>query len=70
VAGDLQDVESIYALKALLTGLGSSLHECRQDGALFDTSSPAAYRFNATIAGIETAPAILLVGTNPRWEAP
>jgi NADH-quinone oxidoreductase subunit G len=37
---------------------------------LFDTSSPAAYRFNATIAGIEAAAAILLVGTNPRWEAP
>jgi NADH-quinone oxidoreductase subunit G len=36
----------------------------------FDVSSPAAYRFNPTIAGIETAPAILLVGTNPRWEAP
>jgi NADH-quinone oxidoreductase subunit G len=70
VAGDLQDLESVYALKTLLNGLGSTLHECRQDGALFDTSSPAAYRFNATIAGIETAPAILLVGTNPRWEAP
>jgi NADH-quinone oxidoreductase subunit G len=26
--------------------------------------------FNSRIAGIETADAILLVGTNPRWEAP
>jgi NADH-quinone oxidoreductase subunit G len=70
VAGDLQDLESIYALKALLAAYGSSLHECRQDGAMLDASSPAAYRFNSTIAGIEAAPAILLVGTNPRWEAP
>ncbi|HEY0111991.1 MAG TPA: NADH-quinone oxidoreductase subunit NuoG [Allosphingosinicella sp.] len=70
IAGDLQDLESIYAAKALLGTYGSTLHECRQDGALFDTSSPAAYRFNATIAGIEAAPAILLIGTNPRWEAP
>ncbi|HEU0097185.1 MAG TPA: NADH-quinone oxidoreductase subunit NuoG [Allosphingosinicella sp.] len=70
IAGDLQDVESIFALKALLAAYGSNLHECRQDGARFDASSPAAYRFNATIAGIEAAPAILLVGTNPRWEAP
>jgi NADH-quinone oxidoreductase subunit G len=70
IAGDLQDLESLHALKALLNGLGSTLHECRQDGATFDVSSPAAYRFNSTIAGIETAPAILLVGTNPRWEAP
>jgi NADH-quinone oxidoreductase subunit G len=70
IAGDLQDLESMYATKALLRAYGSSLHECRQDGARFDVSSPGAYRFNATIAGIETAPVILLVGTNPRWEAP
>ncbi|WP_324750026.1 NADH-quinone oxidoreductase subunit NuoG [Sphingomonas sp. LY54] len=70
IAGDLQEVESVYATKALLQAYGSSLHECRQDGARFDVSSPASYRFNATIAGIEMAGAILLVGSNPRWEAP
>jgi NADH-quinone oxidoreductase subunit G len=69
IAGDLQELESVYAAKALLGAYGSSLHECRQDGALFDTSSPAAYRFNATIGGIEEGHAILLIGTNPRWEA-
>jgi NADH-quinone oxidoreductase subunit G len=70
VAGDLVEVEAVFALKALLESYGSTLHECRQDGARFDVSSPAAYRFTATIAGIEAASAILLVGTNPRWEAP
>ena len=70
IAGDLQEVESLYATQALLRSYGSSLHESRQDGAKFDVSSPASYRFNATIAGIETAGAILLVGANPRWEAP
>ncbi|MFL6845845.1 MAG: NADH-quinone oxidoreductase subunit NuoG [Allosphingosinicella sp.] len=70
IAGDLQDLESIYAMKKLVEALGSSLHECRQDGAIFETSTPAAYRFNATIAGVESAPAIFLIGTNPRWEAP
>ncbi|MGE5721252.1 MAG: NADH-quinone oxidoreductase subunit NuoG, partial [Sphingomonadales bacterium] len=70
IAGDLQDLESIHTLKALLGAYGSTLHECRQDGASFDVSSPAAYRFAATIAGIENAGAILLVGSNPRWEAP
>ncbi|HEY0085417.1 MAG TPA: NADH-quinone oxidoreductase subunit NuoG [Allosphingosinicella sp.] len=69
IAGDLQEVESVYAAKALLKAYGSTLHECRQDDARFDVSSPASYRFNATIAGIEEAPAILLIGTNPRWEA-
>jgi NADH-quinone oxidoreductase subunit G len=70
IAGDLQDLESMFALKKLLNAFGSSLHESRQDGAKIEVSTPAAYRFNSTIAGIETAPAVLLVGTNPRWEAP
>jgi NADH-quinone oxidoreductase subunit G len=70
IAGDLQDLESIYAMKALLGRFGSSLHECRQDGALFDVSHPAAYRFNSTISGIEDSRAILIVGANVRWEAP
>jgi NADH-quinone oxidoreductase subunit G len=69
LAGDLQDAESIYALKKLVNSLGSTLHESRVDGARFDVSHPRSYRFNATIAGIEEAGAILLVGTNPRWEA-
>ena len=30
----------------------------------------AGYLFNTTIAGIEQADACLLIGTNPRWEAP
>ena len=70
IAGDLQDLESLFAMKVLLRSLGSSLHECRQAGEMFDVSSPGAYRFQPTIAGIETAKAILLVGSNPRWEAP
>jgi NADH-quinone oxidoreductase subunit G len=68
IAGDLQDVESMYALKALL-GDGASL-ESRQLGEKFDVSNPGAYRFAPTIAGVESAKAILLVGSNPRWEAP
>src|SRR3546814_12726128 len=33
-------------------------------------SNLAAVNFNSSIAGIETADVILLVGTNLRWEAP
>ncbi|WP_207458532.1 NADH-quinone oxidoreductase subunit NuoG [Azospirillum sp. SYSU D00513] len=68
IAGDLVDVESTLALKELMTALGSANIDCRQDGALFDTSSRAGYLFNSTIAGVEQADVILLVGTNPRWE--
>ncbi len=69
VAGDLADCESIVALKDLMGKLGSKNLECRQDGAQFDVSEPSGYLFNTTIAGIEKADAILLVGTNPRTEA-
>jgi NADH-quinone oxidoreductase subunit G len=69
IAGDLVDVETMYAAKTLLASLGSNLLEGRQTGLAYDVSSLAAVNFNTTIAGIETADAILLVGTNPRWEA-
>ncbi|WP_439546027.1 NADH-quinone oxidoreductase subunit NuoG [Sandarakinorhabdus sp.] len=69
VVGDLNAVEDMVAFKDLLGALGSSRIECRQDGALFDTSEPAGWLFNSGLSGIETADAILLVGTNPRHEA-
>ncbi len=70
IAGDLCDAESMFALKGLLTGLGATNLECRQDGARLDPRCRAGYLFNTTIAGVEKADACLLVGTNPRWEAP
>ncbi|MBY8828268.1 NADH-quinone oxidoreductase subunit NuoG [Hephaestia mangrovi] len=70
VAGDLVDCETMYAAKALVTAMGGSLLEGRQTGMDYDTSSLAAVNFNTTIAGTEEADAILLVGTNLRWEAP
>lgn len=70
VAGDLADCESMYALKALMEQLGSKNLDCRQDGAQIDPSCRAGYLFNSTIAGIEQADALLLIGTDPRKEAP
>jgi len=69
IVGDLQAVEDMVALRDLLAGLGAGRIECRQDGALFDAGEPAGWLFNSGLAGIETADAILLVGTNPRHEA-
>ena len=69
LAGDLVDVEAMVALGDLMTALGSPHRDCRQDGARIDPAVPASYLFNSGIAGIEDADAILLVGTNPRWEA-
>jgi NADH-quinone oxidoreductase subunit G len=70
VAGDLVDCETMYAAKLLARSMGSSLLEGRQTGMDYDTSSLGAVNFNTTIAGTERADAILLVGTNLRWEAP
>ena len=70
VHGDLLDCETLYAAKALLASMGSTLLEGRQTGMDYDTSSLAAVNFNTSIAGAEKADAILLVGTNLRWEAP
>jgi len=70
IGGDLVEVEALYAAQKLLEGLGSNLIEGRQNGMDYDATNLAAVNFNTTIAGIEDADAILLVGTNPRWEAP
>src|SRR3546814_524489 len=70
VAGDLVEVESLYAAKKLIAALGSSLVEGRQNGLGYDTSSLSALRLNTGISGLERADVILLAGTNLRWEAP
>jgi NADH-quinone oxidoreductase subunit G len=70
IAGDLLDAETMFAAKKLLEGQGSALLEGRQTGLDYDVSSLSAVAFNSTIAGIEDADVILLIGTNPRWEAP
>src|SRR5215208_6823871 len=70
IAGDLLDAETMFAAKTLLERQGSTLLEGRQTGMTYDTSNLSAVAFNSTIAGIETADVVLLVGSNIRWEAP
>jgi NADH-quinone oxidoreductase subunit G len=70
LAGDLADAESMAALKDLMASLGSNNLDCRQDGASMGEGARAGHLFNSTIAGIDEADAILIIGSNPRWEAP
>ena len=70
IAGDMCDAESMKALKDLLDSLGVKHRDCRQDGSLIGSGARQSYLFNTTIAGLEDADAILLIGTNPRHEAP
>jgi NADH-quinone oxidoreductase subunit G len=70
IAGDLQDAESMKAAMDLFTSLGSPNVDCRQDGsALHPKYGRESYLFNTTIAGIEDADAIMIIGSNPRKEA-
>ena len=70
IAGDLVDCESVFALKGVLDDLGVTSMDCRQDGAAIDPSCRAGYIMNTGLAGVEDADALLLIGTNPRIEAP
>lgn len=70
IVGNDVECESIFALKQLMTQLKSPNLECRQGGSKIDASDRASYLFNSTIEAIDEADFCLLVGTNPRWEAP
>ncbi|KAM9850657.1 NADH-ubiquinone oxidoreductase 75 kDa subunit, mitochondrial-like [Aulostomus maculatus] len=72
VVGGLVDAEALISLKDLLNRLNSD-NLCTEEifpmaGAGSDLRSN--YLLNTGIAGIEEADLLLLVGTNPRYEAP
>jgi NADH-quinone oxidoreductase subunit G len=70
IAGDLAAAEEMFALKDLLSRLGVRNLDARQDGSALDPKwGRGSYLFNATIAGIERADALLILGSNPRREA-
>ncbi len=71
VAGDLAAVEEMFALKDLVGRLKSLNIDCRQDGSkLHPKFGRASYIFNSSIAGVDQADAIVVIGSNPRREAP
>ena len=70
IVGDLAAAEEIKALKDMMTRLGVTNLDCRQDGAKVGGGARPAYLFNTTIAGVDVADALLLIGCNPRVEAP
>jgi NADH-quinone oxidoreductase subunit G len=69
LVGDLVPVEAAYALKLLVEGQGGKV-ECRTDGARLPAGNRSAYVGTATVADIDRARFIQLIGTNPRDEAP
>ncbi len=69
LVGDLVPTEAAFALKQLIEGQGGSV-ECRTDGAKLPAGNRSGYVGTATIEDIDTAEAIMLIGTNPAVEAP
>ena len=69
LVGDLASTESIYALKKLTEKLNGS-HECRVDRSCLPSGDRSGYIGNAQISDIDDCDQIILVGTNPRLEAP
>ncbi|MBE9635401.1 NADH-quinone oxidoreductase subunit NuoG [Salipiger mangrovisoli] len=69
LVGDLVPVEAAFSLKQLVEGLGGSV-ECRTDGARLPVGNRSAYVGNVAVEDIDTAKEIVLIGTNPRDEAP
>ena len=69
LVGDLAPVEAVWSLKTLVDSLGGKV-EARVDGAKLPAGNRSGYVGTASIADLDTAKTILLVGTNPRTEAP
>ena len=68
LVGDLAPVEAAYALKQLIEGQGGVV-ECRTDGAKLPAGNRSAYVGTARVEDLDTAEAIMLIGTNPAIEA-
>ncbi|MEO0829271.1 MAG: NADH-quinone oxidoreductase subunit NuoG [Pseudomonadota bacterium] len=69
LVGDLANTEAAFALKQLIEGQGGIV-ECRTDGAKLPAGNRSAYVGNATIEDIDDAKMILIIGANPKEEAP
>ena len=69
ISGKFTDIETLYSAKNFLNSLGSNYYDCRYDNAQFIENQRSSYLFNSSIQKIDESDCILLVGSNPRWEA-
>ena len=68
--GDLVNMEATYIFKEFLERtIDTKNYESRSSDMFIDSSKRENYLFNSTINGIEESDLILLIGTNPRFEA-
>ena len=68
-SGKFSDIESLYSTKNFLNLLNSEFYDCRFDNTQFVSGHRSSYLFNSSIQKIDEADAILIIGSNPKWEA-
>ena len=68
-SGKFSDIESLYSTKNFLNLLNSEFYDCRFDNTQFIHGHRSSYLFNSSIQKIDEADAILIIGSNPKWEA-
>ena len=70
LVGDMINMEASYCFKELLSKvLQSNNYESRTDYSYLDSRDRKNYLFNTKIKNIEESDLIILIGTNPRFEA-
>ncbi len=70
LTGNLSSLEDIFALKKLMQALGVENIDCRLGSQKLNSKIKNEFLFNTSIARIEEADACLLIGVNPRRDAP
>ena len=70
LSGPLAAIEEIFTLKNLMQKLNSKNFESRLKGEKLNSDDRASYLFNSGVSGIDVADACLLIGVNPRKDAP
>tara|TARA_B100000989_G_scaffold271490_1_gene228291 strand:- start:1673 stop:3718 length:2046 start_codon:yes stop_codon:yes gene_type:complete len=69
--GNIVDCETIFAFKLFLDSLKKTVvYDCRQDNSFIVPGDRSSYLFNTTIQGIDECDLCLLIGCNPKLEAP
>ena len=70
ITGDMTNMETLFAIKEFFEKTIKSKNlDSRTENYYVNSSSRSNYIFNSKIEGIEEADLIILLGTNPRYEA-
>ena len=70
ILGNIVDCETVFSFKSFLEKIGCFNFDCRQDNAFFIPGDRSSYIFNSQISAIEDSDLCLLIGSDPKIEAP